>query len=86
VNKYEARIKATFYFKNKLVKALTLIDIIEAEGIVEACKLVDALMANLRCAFSSQEKRSPEYDELLSYREVDDIEVEVSAIVPANVK
>lgn len=84
VNKYEARMKATFYFERKIVKTLTLIDVVEAEDMMKALEKTDVLLANLRGKLFSHAENNRELQEIIAYLDVDDIEVELSAIVPAS--
>jgi len=83
MNKYEARMKVSFYLESKTVKTLTLIGIVEAEDTIKAIKEVNTLMANLRRELQPDpDVNSYSFDELINYLDVDGVIVEVSAIVP----
>ena len=83
MSKYEVRMKATFYYDGKTVKNLTMIDIVEALDMVGACKAACRIQAALSSEFTDEEKGfTYGYEELVNHKDVDDLEVEISAIVP----
>jgi len=57
------------------------------EDTLKAVKEANRLVANLRCELQPNEKaNSYNFDELINFEDIDNVIVEVSAIVPANVK
>lgn len=83
MNKYEVRMKATFYFEGKTVKTITMIDIVKAETMVGASKEACRIQSALTCEFINDEKGCTYgYEELVNHADVDEVEVEISAIVP----
>lgn len=81
MNKYEVRLKVVFFYLASIVKKLTLIDCIEAEDIIQAIKKSNTLVANLRCEIqASVDDRGQMYDELVNFEDIDDYDIEVSAI------
>ena len=83
MNKYEVRMKATFYNDGKIVKTLTMIDIVEGQDMTMALKQASNLVEELVTSFMDNNGPYQDtYEKILRYIEVDDIDVEVSAIVP----
>jgi len=83
VNKYEVRMKATFYFEEQTVKSLTLIDTVLGEDMVEATKNACRIQAALTNELCNEEKGyTYGYEELVNFADVDEVSVEISAIVP----
>ena len=83
MNKYEVRMKVAFYFKGKTVKFITMIDIVEAEEIIGASKEACRIAASLRAELTNEEKGyTYGYEELVEFNDVDEISIDISAIVP----
>ena len=83
MNKYEVRMKATFYFEGKMVKSITMIDIVEAMDMVGASKEACRISASLQTEFSNEEKGyTYGYEELVEFNDVDEVSIDISAIVP----
>jgi len=75
--------KATFYSDGKIVKTLTMIDIVEGQDMTMALKQASNLVEELVTSFMDNNGPYQDtYEKILRYIEVDDIDVEVSAIVP----
>ena len=81
VNKYEVRMKATFFYAGKIVNTLTLIDYVEAENMNGALEKISTLKQNLLLEFDFELVKPSVYDELNNLQEVDDMKIDVSAIV-----
>jgi len=69
--------KATFYYEEKIVKSITLIDILDAEDMVDACNKAVDLVSNVGAEFNTNN-----LERLYDYKDIDDSYVEISAIVP----
>jgi len=80
---YEVRMKVGFYCETRMVKCMTMIDIVEAEDMVGACKGACRIQASLLNELCNEEKGYTHgFEELVEFQDVDDISVEISAIVP----
>ena len=83
MSKYEVRMKVTFYNEGKTIKNLTMIDIVEAEDITGASKEACRRAASLRVELTNEEKGyTYGYEELVEFNDVDEVSIDISAIVP----
>ena len=81
MNKYEVRMKATFYYARKVVNTLTMIDYVEAENMNCALEKVSLLKQDLLSEFDFELVKPSVYDELNNFQDIDNVEIDVSAIV-----
>ena len=81
MNKYEVRMKVTFYYAGKIVNTLTMIEYVEAENMNCTLEKVSILKQNLLSEFDFELVKPSVYDELNNLQEVDDMKIDVSAIV-----
>lgn len=83
MNKYEVRMRATFYWEGKIAKSMTMIDTVTGETMVEAMKKACRIQASISAELMNNDKGyTYGYEELVNFLDVDDLIVEISAIVP----